>query len=202
MRPEKFVYIQNLCTINPTSADLASLKHAYPNLEDVNVSGTMTAQIERMLRNIDTLSGPGASRTLLDGAGVSAGGIAGLSADARTRLCEKVTNRYMSAIKEAVGDTLGSFADVYGNVLGGPAGAGPENVPTVPGTDSASGSQADINAPVQVAPVDAGALADILMRSVAFRPGGPVSPTAPRGTGTAPGPGAGAAPESATHGGV
>ncbi|UPG92854.1 hypothetical protein [Luteibacter aegosomatissinici] len=169
------MYTQTLCSIVPSQPDYASVKSKFPGLKDTNVNGTLTGQIQRMLDNIDTLSGPGSSKTLLDGFGVKAGDIANLDPDTRTKLSEKVTNRYMSAIKEAAGDTMGSFADVYGNLTGDAATEASPNGTT---TATASGSIGSFMGPqpdqtgtaTAASAVDpAGTLADILMRSVAYR---------------------------------
>lgn len=159
------MYVQNLSSIIPTQADQNTVRAKYPGLKDTNVSGTLTNQIDRMLDNIDILAGPGSAKTLLDGFGVAKSGIASLDPDTRTRLAEKVTNRYMSAIKEAAGDTSGSFADVYGNVMGAsqspaPAGSG-ALPPPGPGAQDRTAEASSAGA--------VGALADILMRSVAYR---------------------------------
>lgn len=168
------MYTQNLCTIVPTQADFAAAKAKHSSLKDTNVSGTMTNQIQAMLSNIDALSGPGSSRILLDGFGIKSGDIASLDPDTRTRLSEKVTNRYMSAIKESAGDTSGTFADAFGNALddartvdgGVPAPMGS----TGPGQGAAEGTDAMTTASKKPAGDDPGGdLADILMRSVAYR---------------------------------
>jgi len=170
------MYIQTLCSIVPTQTDYATVKAKFTGLEDTNVTGTMTNQIQRMLNNIDTLSGPGSSKTLLDRAGVKAGDIANLSPDDRTRLAEKVTNRYMSAIKEAAGDTSGGFADLYGNYKDEASAGGAVTTGTaaaaVPPVEP--GVSTGPYGPTQSGDDDksadpAGVLVDIVMRSVAFQ---------------------------------
>lgn len=169
------MYTQNLCSIVPTQADYATVKSKFSTLKDTNVSGTMTRQIQRMLDNIDTLSGSGSAEKLLDGAGVKDSDIANLSPDERARLSEKVTNRYMSAIKEAAGDTGGSFADVYGNCKDAAAASGSSVSPraaTPPKAASAGAGTAASPADGSSAAVDpqgpgpAAALVDLLVRSM------------------------------------
>jgi len=169
------MYTQTLCSIVPTQADYAAVKSKFSTLKDTNVSGTLASQIQRMLDNIDTLSGPGSSKKLLDGAGIKASDIAGLAPDDRTRLSEKVTNRYMSAIKEASGDTTGGFADVYGNYRSGAADGGTTVAPNPVGDATApthagvpGGSPGTALGAPDVPPPDASGLVDILLRSVAF----------------------------------
>ncbi|MGF6492264.1 hypothetical protein ABIE56_000417 [Luteibacter sp. 621] len=168
------MYTQNLCTIVPTQADFAAAKAKHADLKPTNVSGTMTDHIQRMLDNIDALSGPGSAKTLLDGFGVKAGDIASLDPDTRTHLAEKVTNRYMSAVKESAGDTSGTFADAFGNALGdtpnGVAGSPP--MAGAQGAAQGASDTTDSNATASGTPTGndpGGDLADILMRSVAYR---------------------------------
>ena len=169
------MYTQTLCSIVPTQADYAAARSKFSALKDTNVNGTLANQIGRMLDNIDTLSGPGSAKKLLDGVGVKASDIANLSADDRVRLSEKVTNRYMSAIKEAAGDTAGGFADIYGNYrvdsVNGDASVSEPGAATTTVASAGTGpalnpGDAASSAVAPQAPDPATALVDLLVRSM------------------------------------
>lgn len=162
------MYIQTLqTTLAPTQADYAKVNETFSNLKSTTSSGSMTGNISRMLDNLDTLAGRGASTTLLDGFGVKRGDIASLDPDTRTRLNEKVTNRYLSAIKEAAGDTSGGFADVYGNMTGD--GTSAAHDVSAPQAEAGVPSQ-EVTGPTMSPAQDPDVLADILMRSIAYKP--------------------------------
>gem|GEM_PF-6162482 len=112
------MYIQSLnITLIPTDADRDAVKSKFGALIDPNATNSRTETIHRFMRNIDILSGKGAAQKVLDGAGITAGDISSLDPDSMTRLTERFENRYLSAIKEAAGDTKGGFSDVYGRCV-------------------------------------------------------------------------------------
>lgn len=125
------VYIQSLnITLIPTDADRDAVTKKFGTLIDPNATNSKTETIHRFMRNVDILSGTGAAQKVLDGAGITAGDIQSLDPDSMTRLTERFENRYLSAIKEAAGDTQGGFADVYGRCVddtgaGSTGGEGP-----------------------------------------------------------------------------
>jgi len=78
-----------------------------------------------------------------------------------------VTNRYLSAIKEAAGDTSGGFADVYGNMTGD--GTSAAHDVSAPQAEAGVPSQ-EVTGPAMSPAQDPDVLADILMRSIAYKP--------------------------------